>query len=47
MTGDGALAKYRETIEFKSDDHRVFTSRVLGDKGTWQQFMTAHYRRKR
>jgi len=47
MTGDGALAKYRETIEFKSDDHRVFTSRVLGDDGTWQQFMTAHYRRQR
>jgi hypothetical protein len=47
MKGDGSLAKYRETIEFKSDDHRVFTSRTLGDDGTWQHFMTAQYRRRR
>ena len=47
MAGDGKMAKYRDVIEFKSDDHRVLTSHVLGDDGTWQAFMTAHYRRKR
>ncbi len=39
--------KYRDVFEFKSDDHRVLTSHTLGDDGTWTQFMTAHYRRKR
>jgi hypothetical protein len=47
MSGDGSMAKYRETIEFENDDHRVFTSRALGDDGSWQQLMTATYRRKR
>jgi hypothetical protein len=47
MADDGSTAKYQETIELVSDDHRVFKSRVLGDDGQWQEFMTAHYRRTR
>jgi len=43
---EGKLAKYRDVIEFKSDDHRVLTSHVLGEDGKWNQFMEAHYRRK-
>lgn len=43
---DQKTAKYRDCIEFVDDDHRILTSRVLGDDGTWVQFMTAHYRRK-
>ncbi len=46
MTSDKKLAKYKDAIEFKSDDHRVMTSHVLGDDGQWQHFMTAHYWRK-
>jgi hypothetical protein len=46
MAGDGT-AKYQETIEVISDDHRVFKSRVLGDDGQWREFMTSHYRRSR
>jgi Protein of unknown function (DUF1579) len=46
MTTEGKMAKYRDVIEFKSDDHRVMTSHVLGDDGKWHGFMTAHYRRK-
>jgi hypothetical protein len=45
MTGEG-LAKYRDVIEFKSDDHRVMTSHVLGEDGQWHHFMTANYWRK-
>jgi hypothetical protein len=44
--GKGA-AKYKDTIEFLSDDHRTLTSQVLGEDGLWHQFMTAHYRRRK
>ena len=47
MAGQGKTVKYRDVIEFASDDHRVLRSYALGDDGSWQQFMTAHYRRKR
>ncbi|HEU4390675.1 MAG TPA: DUF1579 domain-containing protein [Blastocatellia bacterium] len=41
------MAKYKDVVEFKSDDHRVLSSHVLGDDGTWHCFMTANYRRKK
>ena len=44
---DSKMARYRDVIEFKSDDYRVLTSHMLGDDGTWHHFMTAHYRRKK
>jgi hypothetical protein len=47
FTGDGTMSKYHDVIEFKSDDHRILRSRVQGADGTWQEFMTAHYRRKK
>jgi Protein of unknown function (DUF1579) len=47
MAGDGKMTKYQDAIERKSDDHRVLTSRMLGDDGEWRQFMTAHYYRKK
>ena len=49
FSGDGSkMAKYRDVIEWKSDDHRVLTSQALGDDGTWgPPFMTWHYRRQR
>jgi Protein of unknown function (DUF1579) len=47
MAGDGTMAKYRDVIELKSDDHRVLTSHALSADGAWSPFMTVHYRRKR
>jgi hypothetical protein len=41
------MAQYRDVIEVKGDDDRVLTSHLLGDDGTWHQFMTATYRRTR
>jgi hypothetical protein len=45
MAAPDKTARYRDVVEFKSDDHRVLTSHTLGDDGKWHQFMTAHYRR--
>ncbi|MFO0891350.1 MAG: DUF1579 domain-containing protein [Isosphaeraceae bacterium] len=45
FAGDGTMAKYQDIIEFIDDDHRVLRSRFLLPDGTWQSFMTAHYRR--
>jgi hypothetical protein len=46
MTDDGTMARYKDVIEFKTDDHRQLTSHVLRNDGTWQHFMRANYRRK-
>ena len=47
FTVEGKMAKYRDVIEFKTDDHRVLTSHALGDDGNWHEFMRADYRRKK
>jgi hypothetical protein len=46
MSDDGKMAKYRDVHEFKSADHRVLTSHMLGEDGKWRQFMEMHYHRK-
>ena len=46
FSGDGKTAKFQDIIEVKSNDHRVLSSRMLGDDGQWHGFMTANYRRK-
>ena len=42
---EGKLAQYRDVIEFKSNDHRILSSHMLGEDGQWSKFMTAHYKR--
>jgi hypothetical protein len=44
---EGKTAKYRDTVEVRSEDHHVFTSSYLADDGSWHAFMTTHYRRTR
>lgn len=46
MSGDGKMMKYQDIMTFVDDDHRILTSRIQGEDGSWTQFMTAHYRRK-
>ena len=45
LSGDGKLSKYQDVIELKSDDYRVLRALVMNDDGTWNEFMTTHYRR--
>jgi hypothetical protein len=45
FTTEGKMAKYKDVIELKSDDHRVLTASFLGDDGEWHHFMTSTYRR--
>jgi hypothetical protein len=47
FAAEGKLARYQDIITFISDDHRTLTSRVLGEDGKWNEFMTAHYRRRK
>ena len=43
----GTMAKYKDVIEFKSDDLRTLTSVGAGRRRTqWTRIMTANYRRK-
>jgi len=45
MAAGGKLAKFKDVMEIKSDDHRVLTSHMLGDDEKWHKMMTIHYRR--
>jgi hypothetical protein len=45
MTAEGQMAQYKDVLEFKSEDHRVLTSYVLGEGGEWRRIMRANYRR--
>jgi hypothetical protein len=43
----GKQFKFKEVTEFKSDDHRVFSSAMQGEDGKWTTIMTGHARRKK
>lgn len=43
----GERVKFKDTTEFKSRDHRVFSSSMQGEDGKWSTVMTAHYQRRK
>jgi hypothetical protein len=47
FSGGPNPVQYQDIIEFVSDDHRLLRSQLMGPDGEWNQFMTAHYRRKK
>jgi Protein of unknown function (DUF1579) len=47
FAGDGTIAKYQDIVTIESDDHWTLSSQVLGENGTWNRFMTGHYRRQK
>jgi Protein of unknown function (DUF1579) len=44
---DGTVTKFREVIEVKSKDNRVFTSSMQGRDGKWATIAIINYRRKK
>ena len=47
MAGEGRMmVKYQDVVEPRSADHRILTSQMLMPDGTWNRFMTVHYRRR-
>ena len=45
--GDGSLADYQDIVEVKSDDEYVLSSQTKGDDGSWTQFMSMTFKRKK
>ena len=42
----GRMSKFKEVLEVKDKDHKVFTSSIQGEDGTWTTGMRITYRRK-
>lgn len=47
FSGGPGLIKYKDVIEFHSDDHRTLSSHMQGPDGEFKQFMTAQFHRKK
>ena len=47
FTVPGKTCKFRDAYEFKSKDHIVATSSMLGDDGKWTVFMNGSMKRKK
>ena len=45
MANDGTMSKYQDVIEFKDDNRRTLTARVLEADGKWKPFMTIEFMR--
>lgn len=45
FSGDGTMSDYQDIIERTGEDSYAFRSRVKAGDGSWNEFMTAEYRR--
>lgn len=45
--GDGTVSNFKEVLQLKSKDHKVFTSSMQAEDGTWTTMMQIEYRRKK
>jgi hypothetical protein len=45
FAAEGKMTKYKDILEFKSNDERILRSEMLGQDGTWSEFMRQTYRR--
>jgi hypothetical protein len=45
-TAPEKISKFKESLEIKSKDHKVFTSRMQDDQGNWNTMMTINFRRQ-
>lgn len=43
----GEVANFKEVLELKSRDHKVFTSYIQGEDGEWTRMVRIDYRRKK
>jgi hypothetical protein len=43
----GTMVNFRETLELKDKDHKVFTSSFQDDDGSWKQMLTINFTRKK
>lgn len=43
----GQMTEFKEVIEIKNKNERVFTSSMQEDDGTWTKLVSVHYRRKK
>jgi hypothetical protein len=47
MKPPGTMVNFRETLELKDKDHKVFTSSYQEDDGSWTHMLTSVYTRKK
>lgn len=45
--GSNKLTRFRDVMEFKSDDHRVYASAMLMDNGQWHTHLKIQMRRRK
>ncbi|MBI3119252.1 MAG: DUF1579 domain-containing protein [Candidatus Hydrogenedentes bacterium] len=43
----GQMTKFKEVLEIKSKDEKVFTSSIQEDNGAWTKMLTIDYKRKK
>ena len=43
----GTLSNFKEVLELTDKDHKVFTSSMQEDDGSWTKMVTVNYRRKK